>query len=265
MHCFVCNGELKPFFEKEFNGQCELTCVEYVRCESCHLALSKTHFEMSDPAWQTLNRTYHEQYQGKDSFDDDPRWMSRLQAQSETIIRLAKADVLRQSLPWVDYACGDGKLADMLAQSNIEVSKFERFMPPHGSGYVSAEEMLKEYDLVINTSVFEHLRDLETLDEIAGLVGENGALALHVMVKEEIPADPTWSYLLPVHCVFYSNRSMQVLFDRWNFESCIYHVPSRMWFMFRTDRPGLREFVEKEASTGSEDFHFKEGFVDYWK
>ena len=26
-----------------------------------------------------------------------------------------------------------------------------------------------------------------------------------------------------------------------------------------------REFVEKEASTGSEDFHFKEAFVDYWK
>jgi len=220
---------------------------------------------MSDRAWQDLNHTYHEQYQGKDYFDDDPRWMSRLKAQSETIIKLARNDILRQSLSWIDYACGDGKLADMIAREGIDVSKYERFMPPQGSGYVSSAEMLDEYDVVINTSVFEHVRDLATLDEIAGLVGKKGALALHVMVKEEIPADPTWSYLLPVHCVFYSNRSMQILFERWNFESCIYHVPSRMWFMFKQDHPALRHFVEQEGSADSEDFYFKQGFMDYWK
>jgi hypothetical protein len=99
---------------------------------------------MSDAEWQSLNHRYHEQYQGSDYFEDDPRWMPRLKAQSEIIKRLTTSGVLRQTLPWIDYACGDGKLVDMLARLGIDVSKFERFMPPHGQGYVSPEEMLTE-------------------------------------------------------------------------------------------------------------------------
>ena len=122
----------------------------------------------------------------------------------------------------------------MLKSEGIEVLKFERYMPQHGSGYVGEEALNEKFSMVINTSVFEHGREIEALDEIAGLVDSSGVLGLHVMVRDVIPCDPTWFYLLPVHCAFYSNRSMEILFDRWGFASSIYHVPSRMWFWFRS-------------------------------
>jgi len=67
-------------------------------------------------------------------------------------------------------------------------------------GYVSKKSLSDRYIVVINTSVFEHAREIETLDEIAELVDEDGVPALHVLVPESVPRDPPWFYLLPVHC-----------------------------------------------------------------
>ena len=265
MSCFVCKGPLSFYFVKDFSGECDLNEVEYWRCQDCGMAISKTHFEMSEQDWQKLNTRYHLQYQGSDFFADDPRWLSRLTAQSETISALAHLGVLPRDLPWIDYECGDGKLANMLKSEGIEVLKFERYMPQHGSGYVGEEALNEKFSMVINTSVFEHVREIEALDEIAGLVDSSGVLGLHVMVRDAIPCDPTWFYLLPVHCAFYSNRSMEILFDRWGFASSIYHVPSRMWFWFRSHDRRATEYVAKQQERAPGDYYCKTGFVDYWK
>lgn len=200
---------------------------------------------------------------------DDPKWEVRLTAQAATIVKLAKSNLLVRELPWVDYGCGDGKLANLLTECKLLTLKFDRYMFLGSKGYLTEADLTStKYSVVINTSVFEHVRSIETLDKIAGLIAEAGVLALHVLVRESIPQDPTWFYLLPIHCAFYTNKSMQILFDRWGFDSSVYHLESRMWFWFKKNDDALSTFkkiIEQEKVAGINEFYFKKGFMDYWK
>ena len=103
-----------------------------------------------------------------------------------------------------------------------------------------------------------------TLSEIVDLVADAGVMAVHTLVRESIPPDPSWFYLLPVHCSFFTNKSMQILFDKWGFESSIYHIESRMWFWFRQDSDRIGSMLEKEGWKLGE-VYFKKAFMDYWK
>jgi len=38
-----------------------------------------------------------------------------------------------------------------------------------------------------------------------------------------------------------------------------------MWFAYRNEPPALANFVKRQRATGADDFHYKRGFVDYWK
>ncbi|UUO14267.1 hypothetical protein [Dolichospermum heterosporum] len=88
-------------------------------------------------------------------------------------------------------------------------------------------------------------------------------LALHVLVKEDIPQDPDWFYLQPPHVSFFTNQSMQILFEQWNYKASIYHVPSRLWFWFR-EMDNIQMSVIKNLLPETEGFYFKEGFMNYW-
>jgi len=242
LDCFVCQGVMSPFFTKDFGGRCSLRCVDYYRCNSCGLVLSKTHEDMPQEQWEELNIRYHSAYQSTMQNEDDPRWLERLHAQAAAIANLAHNDLLPRHRPWVDYACGDGKLADLLERYGLLVARYDRYMMCQGvageNKYLSDADLVEgRYGLVINTSFFEHVRSISALDEVVELVAQDGVLALHALVREAIPPDPTWFYLLPVHSTFFTNRSMEILFARWRFKASIYHLESRMWFWFRHDDP----------------------------
>ncbi len=265
MKCMVCGGNLASYFSKDFAGWCGLGLVHYQRCGFCGLTVSKTHVEMPNEEWATVNHKYHSSYHGTGTTPDDPHWLSRLRAQYDNIKLLAAEGLLPRHASWIDYGCGDGKLADMLGRSGLPVMKYDKY-PSAGAGdYVGDEALCKQYAVVLNTSVFEHVRSIAELDEIAGLVDSRGVFALHTLVCEEVPCDPDWFYLLPVHSAFFTNRSMQLLFERWEFKASLYHVPSQMWFAYRDEAKAVAEFVARQHSGGSDDFHYKRGFVDYWK
>jgi hypothetical protein len=261
----VCGGCAAPYFTKDFAGRCGLNVVQYWRCAFCGLTVSKTHLEMQTGRWEEMNRVFHSSYQGKDEAREDPRWLSRLRAQCENFKHLATEGVLPRHTPWIDYGCGDGKLADMLSRCGLRTLKYDKYMDVLASDYVGESALDRRYAVVVNTSVFEHVRSVEELDEIAGLADSPGVLALHTLVCEEIPRDPEWFYLIPPHTVFFTNRSMQILFERWGFEACLYHVPSRMWFAFREEATAVAEFAARQRSRGSNDFRYKREFVDFWK
>lgn len=238
-----------------------LNLVHYWRCSECGFVMSKTHYDMTQEEWENLNRSYHESYLGSGENEDDPRWMSRLVDQSENIVLLAKLGVLPKSQAWLDFGCGDGTLADMLGNLGLPTQKFDRYM--HQEGYLSEKELVvKKYGVVFNCSMFEHVLSIDPIDEIMGLVAEDGVLALHTMVREEIPPDPEWFYLLPVHCAFYTNKSMQLLFEKYDFKASLYHVESRMWFWFRDIE---RANKVQNISKFNGEIMFKFGFADYWK
>ena len=270
VNCIVCNGKLLPFFTKDFGGRWGLNEVEYWRCGSCGLTISKTVYNMSQEDWELLNERYHGSLfkirPGTRHEDDSRRRMrlrglKRLRAQAENFALLANKGLLSSELPWIDYGCGDGTLANLLSEMGLSTLKFDRYMF-HEEGYLTEDELGGGYSLVINTAVFEHVRERAVLDEIAGLVADNGVLALHVLVCESIPKDPNWFYLLPVHCTMFTNRSMQILFEQWNFAASLYHVPSRMWFWFRENVDAVEQFMEEQ---GGNEFDYKKAFMDYWK
>ncbi len=109
MKCFVCGSEMKDYLKKTIEP--EPFERDYVRCERCGLVLCKTLYEMSDSEWQKMNEG-HKEYQGSDENPVDPNWLFRLHCQAKLFAGLAAHDIWQPGMHFVDYGCGDGKLAD---------------------------------------------------------------------------------------------------------------------------------------------------------
>ncbi|MFA6000084.1 MAG: class I SAM-dependent methyltransferase [Candidatus Paceibacterota bacterium] len=256
------------YFSKDFEryNLKELKKADYWVCENCGFVSSKTHAEMSDDQWGSLNHSYHGEFLKNSPIKtDDPKWDDRLQKQCDFIVNLVNAGILKKG-NWVDWGCGGGDLADKLNEHNIYLQKYDRYFP-----HISEEQLKSiKYDLVINTSVLEHVRDMNPFIEMNGLLKDDGIMAVHTLVREEIPYDPNWFYLLPVHCSFYTNKAMQIIFDKFGYKTSIYHYESSLWLWFKVQEYKT-EFLEiakkyKDELKTLPSFSCKEnGFMDYWK
>jgi hypothetical protein len=265
MKCLICNGAMAYYFSKTFDGF-GLAKVDYWRCSGCGFALSKTHADMTDREWAALNHEYHSTYQGTDSNPDDPRWVARLESQATVLDDAARTGLLGTQGQWLDYACGDGKLSDLLAGRGRRLLKYDRYMQRRKDYLSEGELRPRRFGLVLTTSVFEHFTRREQFDAVEKLVAEDGVLGLHTMVCERVPADASWFYLLPVHCAFHTNKSMSILFEQWGFRSSVYHVDSRLWFWFRGPDSEIEERVGRaNQRQNAPTYLYKKGFVDYWK
>lgn len=266
MDCMICKSSMSYYFTKNFGGEFNLYDVEYWKCDGCGFVISKTHKDMPTSVWERLNEAVHSTYQGTDIAVYDPKWLTRLAAQAKILSRLAKIKVLPQQFPWMDYACGDGKLADLLSESGLPTLKFDRYMHTGNGEYLTDNQLIsRRYDNVINTSVLEHLLSIDAFDQMASLVSDSGVLSIHTLVREDIPQDPKWFYLLPVHVAFYTNRSMQILFDNYGFKASIYHLGSTMWFWFKDNIEQVEQAAIDFNRTEPDQLFFKKGFMDYWK
>jgi hypothetical protein len=262
----ICDSKTEHFLHKYFE-QLSLGDVEYDRCPNCGFVFSRTHYEMTDEAWESLNTRWVSQYQGTEENPEDPRWLERMEAQSRVINDMSELGLLPKGR-WVDYGAGDGKLSAKLAKEhNLTVEKYEHSSNP-AKGYLRAEDLKpKAFDLVMHTAVIEHLRFRKQLDTIFDLVSDNGVMMLHTLVPENIPHDPNWFYLLSVHCSFFTNRSMQLLFEQYGYRCSIYNVASRMWVWFKQPIETIRPIIEKANARGDAQLHYilADHFVDYWK
>lgn len=252
MKCFVCGGEMSPFMKKFF-GMEHLDTCEYVRCENCGLVIAKTLYEMPRSRWEKLNRECHAAYQNTDALDVDPRWLERLQAQAKVLNELVNVGIIEKSARAVDYGAGDGKLSDMCKPW---LMKFDEYMARPNENYLT-ELKPASFDFVITCSVFEHLLGAADVEKIFALLKSDGIMALHTLICEEIPRDPNWFYLQPVHCTFWTNAAMKIIFRQYNFKACAYHVESRLWLMFRD--------AERILRLKNSEWILAEDFVDYWK
>lgn len=265
MKCVICNSEMAFSFSKRFNAF-GLNNVDYWRCQNCGFSMSKTHADMTASDWASLNHKCHSSYQGKEFNPDDPRWIARLGSQAKVLSDAAHIGLLNGDGRWLDYACGDGKLSELLQNKGRTLLKYDKYMSRQ-EGYLRDSEIIAgSFDFVITTSVFEHLTLREQFDSVEALVSENGVFGLHTMVCESIPCDASWFYLLPAHCAFHTNRSMSLLFKQWGYVSSVYNVDSRLWLWFKQPPSDIQERIElaNQRPTGPS-YIFKNGFVDYWK
>jgi hypothetical protein len=264
--CLICCSGMTWSFAKDFHGF-GLSRVEYWRCGACGFVISKTHAEMSAEEWEEHNRHCHGAYQATDSNPDDPRWQARLRSQARVLNDCIRLGLLRADGNRVDYACGDGKLSDLVATYGHRLQKYDKYMSRESAGYLADDELRSGlFDFVITTSVFEHLSSRADFDAINALVGRKGVMGVHTLVCERVPEDPSWFYLQPPHCAFHTNASMSLLFRQWGYKASIYNVDAQLWLWVRDDA-GIRSIVEYANARGEGHcaYHFKEGFMDYWK
>jgi len=265
MKCIICNHSMAYYFSKEFNAF-NLSTVDYWRCTSCGFVISETHANMSLSNWATLNHQYHSTYQGTEISIDDPRWLMRLQEQATILCDASEIGLISRNGRWLDYACGDGKLSELLEKEGLNLLKYDKYMPSKDDYLRDTDLTPGSFDFVITTSFFEHLTKRDQFDTVEALVSANGVFGIHTMVCEDVPKDPEWFYLLPVHCAFHTNKSMSLLFQEWGYSSSVYHVDSRLCLWFKQPGSDIQQKIERaNLRQNKPEYIYKKGFVDYWK
>jgi len=237
--------------------------VTYVRCPSCGCVYAKTLLDWPSEQWDMWCTNYHARRATLHEDPDDPRRQSRLQAQARSLAQAFVSGWIGGS-PWLDYGAGDGRLSTLihaqLAERSpsraeaLHIDRFDRYVLD--SSYVSQPMLLtRSYSVVINTAVVEHVRSRAELDVALARIDTTGTLALHTLVRAEIPRDPSWFYLLSVHTAFFTNEGMTRLFEQWGLRASTYDIDARLWLGFRG---GLPSNLPQEWPVDPQ------GFTAYW-
>jgi hypothetical protein len=263
VNCIICGGKMTYYFRKYFT-EFRLMDVDYFKCENCGFVGSKTHFEMPIKQWQNLNFEAHSYY---NKIKTDPNNQPPPYLQQAVMLQVMRDHNFFSSEKWLDWGSGEAKLAKILDKYfSQKLLSYDKYITPNINSVRFDEIENKRFDLVINSAVFEHATNRLIVEEINNYVSKNGSLAIHTLVREEIPKDPNWFYLLPVHSAFHTNRSMKILMAEWGYKCSTYCVPAKMWVLFRISPVNLEKKVrEVNSSLGFEYLLFSKGFMDYWK
>ncbi len=169
----------------------------------------------------------------------------------------------------LDWGSGIGSVSKLLMkQFSHDLLNYDEFFTPEINSISKALLQPRTFDFVLSAGVFEHVRSRETLNNIEKYVKNNasGCFGIHTLVPENIPNNSKWMYLLPVHCAFHTNKSMNILMEQWGYKCSVYNPNAKLWIMFK-DSPYQIEIKTNKINTlvGIQYLHFKEGFMDYWK
>ena len=262
MKCMICSGSMNYHFTKVFEGF-GLGKVDYLKCAHCGFSASATHLEMTTEEWERLNLAFHS---ASNDRSDNPYNRNQRYFNQALMLNLLVRHKIIDSGDWLDWGSGPGSLSIQLLENfGITLHNYDQFIRPDQFPLSRAEVVTRGYSLVANTAVFEHVRSRQTLDEIESCVADQGCLAVHTLVRGDIPADPEWMYLLPVHCAFHTNRSMDLLMRQWGYTCSIYNEYSKMWVLFKTEADSVRRGVAHlNEFLGWGYAHYKIGFMDYW-
>ncbi len=273
-NCIICHSKTDYFFSKTYpvypgSPFPDPLKVDYWKCGNCGFVISKTHQQMSPQIWSELNSSWHHFFERniEESISNQPPYAD----QALALTMLAKNDVLNLD-DALDYAAGYGTLSRFLTKYfDTSIKIFDRYVrsDDQSLNYVT-EQDIATYRLVMNSAMFEHVLSREALDEVNALVADDGVLMLHTVVCENIPKNPDWFYITPmVHTAFHTNKSMSLLMEQWGYAASVYSPQAKSWFLFKKDCAQLRsleasvERINREIQTTY--FHYKAGFVDYWK
>lgn len=272
--CDICNSKMEYFFSKYYDAyegcpfEKEIK-IDYLKCVNCGFVISKTHKEMTVDQWGILNSSWHHNFERdlESRTNNQPPY-----AEQALAVSLLQRNGLIPQGKILDYAAGYGTLAKTLKKYfNIQIEIFDMYVEDRNSTLMYVDEIQRGAStFVINSAMFEHVINRQGLDEVNNLVSEDGILMIHTLVCEKIPKDPNWFYLNPiVHTAFHTNKSMNILMKQWNYVSSVYSPQAKSWFLFKDGYAKLFDIensikeINKEIQKNF--FHYKEGFLDYWK
>ncbi len=269
MKCLICNSDSEFLTRKNYEGDFKILLEQntYMKCPQCGFSFSKTIQEMSDLEWEELNFGFHKLLESQKFTDDinQPPYIH----QANLINILSKLGLidLQHSL---DYAGGHGTLTKILRNYyGSDLPVYDPYVQDDNSNSLHYIEEIKgkKFKFINCSALFEHIRSESDLDEIASLVDEDGVLMIHTVICENIPADPNWFYFVPpVHSAFFTNKSMDIWMEKWNFSASVYCKDAKSWLLFKKDSEALQNSIKEVNSLLQSQFLIhKKGFVDYWK
>ena len=75
----------------------------------------------------------------------------------------------------MDWGCGIGSLALLLKDYfDTELMAYDKYFTPKTNPICDDDLKKRNFDLVVSTAVFEHVRDRQALDEIESYVSNSG-------------------------------------------------------------------------------------------
>jgi hypothetical protein len=271
MKCIVCDAASDYYFSKTYTESPfaefmePIGKVDYHKCRHCGFVLSGTHSALSKQTWDELNKRFHHYIENP---SNETKGNQPPYAEQAIMLSLLGKNGLINLDSMIDYAAGYGTLSRILSKYyNLELPIFDLYVQGHGSGRYIDQADLRRYKTVINSAMFEHVLRREDLDVVNNIVDADGAFIIHTVVCERVPADPNWFYLRPpVHTAFHTNRSMTILMEQWGYRSSIYCQPAKCWVLLRERGAEISKRIEAiNRELQSSWFHYKDGFVDYWK
>lgn len=269
MKCIICNAESSYYFTKTYSKapfdefMKDIGPVDYYKCSRCGFVLSKAHQSLDKGQWDKLNHQFHHYIEGSVGGHDlnQPPY-----AEQALMLRLLGDNGVVRTDSMIDYAAGYGSLSRILEKY------FNASLPIYDPYVKAGDEQryvqdLSTYKTVLNSAMFEHVVDRESLDYVDSLVDDDGCFIIHTLVCENVPKDPDWFYLEPpVHTAFHTNASMNILMEQWGYRSSIYCPQSKCWILMREDVGAYSEKLESiNEELQCQWFFYKNGFVDYWK
>ena len=269
--CIICGCESNYYFSKTYSESPfaefmhNIGSVDYYKCVRCGFVLSKTHHDLDDGRWGSLNLRFHDWIENPAS---ERKGNQPPYAEQAMMINLLSRKRIISTSSMMDYAAGYGSLSHILARYyDIELPICDPYVKSQGSIRYVDMDQLGTYKTVINSAMFEHVLRRDDLDWVNRLVDADGCLIIHTVVCENVPKDPNWFYLrFPVHTAFHTNLSMAILMEQWGYRSSIYCPKSKCWVLLRQTVDSVQKLVsELNQELQSDWFYCKNGFVDYWK
>lgn len=268
----ICGSDNRFYFSKTYarlpaGAPFPTFDVDYHRCDACGFVSSVTHGKLSASDWEALNASFHHSVEAGNEGINQPPYADQALAMQ----LLATNGALRLD-DALDYAAGYGTLSKFARKYfGASIRIFDRYVTDGDEtlDYVPGSALGK-YGLVINSAMFEHVLTRQDLDDVNGLVADDGVLMMHSVVCERVPCKPDWFYLDPVvHTAFHTNASMGILMEQWGYAASVYSPQAKSWFLFKKGNPHLGQLEHTiqtiNAEIQSSYFIFKQGFVDYWK
>jgi hypothetical protein len=225
--------------------------------------MSKTLIEMSTPQWEQLNHVFHVTLEktARITLLDQPPYIHQIQMlhilSERDIVSLDDGNAL-------DYAAGYGNMVRLLKKYHGKsLLLFDPFMQKSDDEVVYVPgNYLRTYDTVFTSAFFEHSTRRAYLDHTNSLVNQGGAMFVYTFISDEVPPDPNWFYLDPVHSFFHTRRSMELLMQQWGYEASLFCVPAQTWCLFKRYKAEVQDSINNINSELQQQYlYFDRGFV----
>ncbi len=262
--CIICGNSTENYFQKDFNSEYLGKC-EYRICKNCGFVFNKTMYDMDDTQWEKVNASFHNKewsiIQGR-NFKHNPPYL-----QQALFLKILQNEGIILPDNWLDYASGHGKLSEITKKYfDLKLIPYEKFISQSEGYKLIKNNPDMKFNVVFSSALFEHIRSLEPIEEMVSLLNENGTLLIHTLIRENIPKDPQYFYLLLVHCSLFTNKSMEILMKKFGFKYSIYSPVAKTWALFKNKPENIEQKIENINSfLGNNYLYQKDGFMDYWK